>query len=122
MVTCECVQEFRCDAHVDCLDGSDEVECGDTTSTSSTSTSTTAAPDTAGATCPAPALRCDNATRCVPLQQLCDNIADCADGADEADRCGKSPPRKLNELGLIATLLAVVVLHVYMNGNHSVLD
>ena len=79
------MQEFRCDAHVDCLDGSDEVECG-ATSSASPSTSTTAAP--LEDACAPPALRCDNATRCVPLAQLCDNIADCADGADEADRCG----------------------------------
>lgn len=80
------LQEFRCDAHVDCLDGSDEVECGpDVTST--TTTTSTVAPDPAPQ-CAPPALRCDNATRCVPLAQLCDNIADCADGGDEADRCG----------------------------------
>ncbi|KAI8432507.1 hypothetical protein MSG28_013508 [Choristoneura fumiferana] len=39
--------------------------------------------------CAAPALRCDNGTRCVPLLQLCDGTVDCADAADEADRCGE---------------------------------
>ncbi|VVC90249.1 unnamed protein product [Leptidea sinapis] len=39
--------------------------------------------------CAWPALRCDNGTRCVPLLQLCDGVSDCADGADEADRCGQ---------------------------------
>ncbi|XP_039746200.1 low-density lipoprotein receptor-related protein 1 [Pararge aegeria] len=84
----ECIrQELRCDARVDCLDGSDEDSCASST-TDSTGTST-AGGALAGAACPAPALRCDNGTRCVPLQQQCDERQDCADGADEADRCGE---------------------------------
>ncbi|CAB3232339.1 unnamed protein product [Arctia plantaginis] len=88
----ECIRkEFRCDAHVDCLDGSDEVGCA--SDTIPRTSPRTPAPSTstarAEAACSVPALRCDNGTRCVPLQQLCDGVADCADGADEADRCGE---------------------------------
>lgn len=71
---------------MDCLDGSDEAECGP--STAPPPAASTAAPAAAPDECAAPALRCDNGTRCVPLLQLCDGRADCADGADEADRCG----------------------------------
>ncbi|CAH2098009.1 unnamed protein product [Euphydryas editha] len=80
----ECIRkEFRCDSRVDCLDGSDEWSCD--------SAHTTGAPAAGSAPraddCAAPALRCDNDSRCVPLLQLCDGRQDCADGADEADRC-----------------------------------
>ncbi|XP_041974246.1 low-density lipoprotein receptor-related protein 1 [Aricia agestis] len=81
----ECIRlEFRCDLREDCLDRSDEENCE---AARTTTTSTTTAPPVD--TCEPPALRCDNGTRCVPLPQLCDNTADCADGADEADRCGE---------------------------------
>ncbi|GBP36075.1 Low-density lipoprotein receptor-related protein 1 [Eumeta japonica] len=87
----ECIRmEFRCDSRVDCLDGSDEVHCNGTAVL--VRTTTTPAPTVAsgaGAACEPPALRCDNGTRCVPLLQLCDGRADCADAADEGDRCGE---------------------------------
>lgn len=99
------MQEFRCDARVDCLDGSDEWRCTGASGTgapgtgaSGTSAAGTSAPGTSapGTNSPAraedcapPALRCDNRSRCVPLPQLCDGARDCADGADEADRCGE---------------------------------
>lgn len=79
------VQEFRCDSRVDCLDGSDEWRCAGAPTTSAPAASSTARADD----CAAPALRCDNGSRCVPLPQLCDGERDCADGADEADRCGE---------------------------------
>ncbi|XP_038218676.1 low-density lipoprotein receptor-related protein 1-like [Zerene cesonia] len=92
----ECIRkEFRCDSRVDCLDGSDETDCGTLTtpptSTSTARSSTAAAEGGAGGAggCDWPALRCDNGTRCVPLTELCDGVTDCADGADEADRCGE---------------------------------
>ncbi|CAG5013242.1 unnamed protein product [Parnassius apollo] len=87
----ECIRmEFRCDSRVDCLDGSDEAECSRTrTAAPPTTTSTTPSVHAPGGECPAPALTCDAGVRCVPLLQLCDGVADCADGADEADRCGE---------------------------------
>ncbi|CAH0717531.1 unnamed protein product, partial [Brenthis ino] len=81
----ECIRmEFRCDLRVDCLDGSDEAGCPAAPAPPAAA-ATAAAP---AGECAAPAVRCDNDTRCVPLQQLCDGAQDCADGADEADRCG----------------------------------
>lgn len=91
----DCLQEFRCDSHVDCLDGSDEAGCAGTNTTAvppfvtTTDVESTESETEANVEeCAAPALRCDNGTRCVPLQQLCDEMQDCVDGADEADRCG----------------------------------
>ncbi|XP_047540379.1 prolow-density lipoprotein receptor-related protein 1-like [Vanessa atalanta] len=86
----ECIRkEFRCDSRVDCLDGSDEWNC-ETIQTTPATTTTTVSTSVSGETeCVAPAMRCDNGSRCVPLQQLCDGARDCADGADEADRCGE---------------------------------
>ncbi|XP_045762403.1 prolow-density lipoprotein receptor-related protein 1-like [Maniola jurtina] len=92
----ECIRkEFRCDSRVDCLDSSDEAGCEALATSPAPATTAaptaapSAAPPAAGDDCPAPALRCDNGSRCVPLQQLCDDMRDCADGADEADRCGE---------------------------------
>ncbi|XP_049880284.1 low-density lipoprotein receptor-related protein 1 [Pectinophora gossypiella] len=85
----ECIRmEFRCDSRVDCLDGSDEADCTEVRPKTTTTPAPTQQPveDTG---CVAPALRCDNNTRCVPLLQLCDDNADCADNSDEADRCGE---------------------------------
>lgn len=81
-------QEFRCDSRVDCLDGSDEAECAVVRTTAVPLPSSTA-PAAAEGECLSPAVRCDDGTRCVPLLQLCDGVADCQDGADEADRCGE---------------------------------
>ncbi|XP_046973357.1 prolow-density lipoprotein receptor-related protein 1 [Vanessa cardui] len=86
----ECIRkEFRCDSRVDCLDGSDEWNCETIQTTPATTTTTTTASAGGEAECVAPAMRCDNGSRCVPLLQLCDGARDCADGADEADRCGE---------------------------------
>ncbi|XP_060807225.1 prolow-density lipoprotein receptor-related protein 1 [Amyelois transitella] len=83
----ECIRiEFRCDQHVDCFDGSDEAGCAPLPTTPAPSTSS---PRDLSLDCPPPSLLCDNATRCVPLPQQCDSQPDCADGADEADRCGE---------------------------------
>ncbi|XP_068625234.1 prolow-density lipoprotein receptor-related protein 1 [Battus philenor] len=87
----ECIrQEFRCDSRVDCLDGSDEADCSPARSTPMpTSSVAPTAIGTTEAACAPPALQCDAGARCVPLLQLCDGVSDCADGADEADRCGE---------------------------------
>ncbi|XP_045484331.1 low-density lipoprotein receptor-related protein 1B [Pieris rapae] len=86
----ECIrQEFRCDARVDCLDGSDEAGCGGMSTPAPVLTTTPITTASPVDDCVWPALRCDNGTRCVPLLQLCDDATDCADGADEADRCGE---------------------------------
>ncbi|OWR53521.1 putative very low-density lipoprotein receptor [Danaus plexippus plexippus] len=87
----ECIrQEFRCDSRVDCLDGSDEQGCTSIHSTPATTTTTAfTTTEAAKDECALPSMRCDNNSRCVPLQQQCDGSMDCGDGADEADRCGE---------------------------------
>ncbi|CAK1543699.1 unnamed protein product [Leptosia nina] len=89
----ECIRmEFRCDSRIDCLDGSDEANCGVVSTRAPSSSPATGSPSAAteaGEECSWPAIRCDNGTRCVPLLQLCDGTRDCADGGDEADRCGE---------------------------------
>ncbi|XP_045532091.1 very low-density lipoprotein receptor-like [Pieris brassicae] len=64
----ECIrQKFRCDARVDCLDGSDEAGCGGMSTSPPVVTTSPITTATLEDDCVWPALRCDNGTRCAAL-------------------------------------------------------
>ncbi|XP_063833945.1 prolow-density lipoprotein receptor-related protein 1-like [Ostrinia nubilalis] len=84
--------EYYCDGHADCADASDERACASpapSPASAEPATTTARSPAPPAPACAPPALACDNGSRCVPLALQCDGRADCADGADEADRCGE---------------------------------
>lgn len=78
----KCIQYTQlCDNRQDCNDGSDEgAKCSEMHS------NTTKLPPLA-ATCEYPSRLCDNATKCITTEQLCDERSDCMDGSDEGMRC-----------------------------------
>ncbi|XP_074039673.1 LDL receptor protein 1 [Leptinotarsa decemlineata] len=68
-----------CDNRQDCADGTDEIgeTCQDHKHTESKFISN----------CEYPSRSCDNDTKCISIDQLCDDRNDCNDGTDEGMRC-----------------------------------
>lgn len=50
---------------------------------------TTSAPEVSNFTCDHPNRLCDNGTKCINVEFLCDGKADCIDGSDEGFRCAE---------------------------------
>ncbi|KAJ8937574.1 hypothetical protein NQ318_023105 [Aromia moschata] len=74
-----------CDNRQDCEDGTDEGGQKCSEGASGHADSELHGP---ALTCEYPSRLCDNATKCVAVERLCDERDDCADGSDEGLRCG----------------------------------
>lgn len=75
---------FVCDADLDCIDGSDEQHCDPMVVKNASEHSHI---NTLGHKCEYPSRYCDNNTKCITVDMLCDNRQDCKDGSDEGQRC-----------------------------------
>ncbi|XP_068084350.1 prolow-density lipoprotein receptor-related protein 1 [Anabrus simplex] len=82
-------KKFTCDGVFDCLDKSDELNCNISSETHVKQTTHTPL-DFTPADCEHPSRMCDNNTRCITVDQLCDTKADCADGSDEGMHCDEN--------------------------------
>lgn len=71
-------QMFVCDTDIDCLDGSDEINCDPTEIKNRQKT------------CPSPNISCDNYTKCITPAQMCDHKQDCQDFTDEGVACNST--------------------------------
>ncbi|RZF40959.1 hypothetical protein LSTR_LSTR013214 [Laodelphax striatellus] len=83
---------LKCDGVLDCLDGSDELDCYNTKKkpgAEGVETSTHEPPidNRSYLACPYPSWLCDNNTRCIDVERLCDGSDDCIDQSDEGLTC-----------------------------------
>ena len=83
----QCVpNSFKCDSILDCVDGSDELNCITHTSTITSHTTTITSLTPKLPLCPKGSLTyfyCRDNSLCIPDKYRCNGVADCADGSDE---------------------------------------
>lgn len=80
------MQNFVCDGYVDCENNLDEYKCDQKKIHNTTHSSTIRPP---ASECEHPWRLCDNKTKCISPDMLCDERPDCNDGSDEGMRCAE---------------------------------